>query len=231
MDNKAKIYYHDIGDYLDRDEKLRILADADGLQGVAWQVVTPNAKYDWINQRDECFDAFIEQLELWLKRYPDIVRIARIDPIDSPLNVAPDELAEIIEALVLHKDDLKGSLPVARTSLAEKDRLNQMTEDYSKELRRRYLSHTNSIQAFLADPLNEDLQKKYDTAAQEFNFKIITNRQDYQLFDAVMEHLFDVLFRDPILAKNRGLTRALLFYMYWNCDIGKTTEDENAETI
>jgi len=109
------------------------------------------------------FLAGVEQLELWLKRYPDIVKLAKIDPIDSPLNVAPNELAEIIEALVSHKEDLKGSLPVARTSLAEKDRLNQMTEDYSKKLRRRYLSHTNSIQDFLADPLNEDLQKKYDT--------------------------------------------------------------------
>jgi len=68
--------------------------------------------------------ADVKQLEFWLKHYPNIVRIAKIDPIDSPLNVAPDELAEIIEALVLHKDDLKGSLPVARTSLAEKDRLN-----------------------------------------------------------------------------------------------------------
>jgi len=106
-----------------------------------------------------------------------------------------------------------------------------MTEDYSKELRKLYLSHTNAIQAFLADPLNEDLQKKYDTAAQEFNFKIIAKRQDHQFFDAVMEHLVDVLFRDQILAKNKSLTRALLFYMYWNCDIGKTTEDENAEAI
>ena len=173
----------------------------------------------------------VEQLELWLKRYPDIVRLAKMDPIDSPLNVVPDELAEIIEALVLYKDDLKGALPVARTSLAEKDRLNQMTEDYSKELRRRYLSHTNSIQDFLADPHNEDMQKKYDTAAQEFNFKIIAKRQDFQFFDAVMEHLVDVLFRDPILTKNKSLTRALLFYMYWNCDIGKTTEDENVEAI
>ena len=170
--------------------------------------------------------AGIEQLEMWLKQYPSVVDVAKIDPIDSPLNVSPDELAEIIEALLSNRDALKGSLPVARTTLAEKDRLNQMTEEYSKNLRKNYLSYAESIRNFLANPLNEELQKKYDTAVEEFNLRIIAKRKDYQTFDAVMGHIIDILFRDPILTKNRRLTRAVLFYMYWNCDIGKTTEDE-----
>jgi len=55
----AEIYYHDIGDYLDRNEKLQILADADGLQGIDWQTITPNEKRDWINQRGNVFASFI----------------------------------------------------------------------------------------------------------------------------------------------------------------------------
>jgi predicted helicase len=38
---------------------LQILADANGLQGVAWQSITPNEKHDWINQRGDVFDTFI----------------------------------------------------------------------------------------------------------------------------------------------------------------------------
>ncbi len=37
-----------------------------------------------------------------------------------------------------------------------------------------------------------------------------------------MEYLIDLLFnRDPILRQHKRLTRVMLFYMYWNCDIGE----------
>ncbi len=42
-----------------------------------------------------------------------------------------------------------------------------------------------------------------------------------------MEYLIDLLFaRDPILRKreHKRLTRAVLFYMYWNCDIGEVVD-------
>ena len=53
------IHYRDIGDYLDREEKLKIVADAGGLTGVLWQIITPNEKYDWINQRDGTFSLLL----------------------------------------------------------------------------------------------------------------------------------------------------------------------------
>ena len=42
-----------------------------------------------------------------------------------------------------------------------------------------------------------------------------------------MEYLLDLLFdRDPILRQttHKRLTRAVLFYMYWNCDIGEVVD-------
>ncbi|WP_230956777.1 ABC-three component system protein [Xylella fastidiosa] len=49
----------------------------------------------------------------------------------------------------------------------------------------------------------------------------------------MVESLMDMLFnRDSVLAQSgyRSLTRALLFYMYWNCDIGKKVDNtEEAE--
>lgn len=61
----------------------------------------------------------------------------------------------------------------------------------------------------------------------EFQLKIIAKRKDYQTFDAVMEYLLDLLFaRDAVLRQTRHkrLTRAILFYMYWNCDIGEVAD-------
>jgi predicted helicase len=49
--------YRDIGDYLTREDKLRILGAQD-LESVPWEEITPNAEGDWINQRDQRFAEF-----------------------------------------------------------------------------------------------------------------------------------------------------------------------------
>ncbi len=56
---KAKIYYHDIGDYLTRKEKFAALKKFESIKNIEWQNIKPNDKYDWINQRDGVFDTFI----------------------------------------------------------------------------------------------------------------------------------------------------------------------------
>lgn len=66
--NPAKVglcalHYHDIGDYLDRDEKLNIVRTLGSIKGLyrdnKWKQITPNASHDWINQRDPAFETFI----------------------------------------------------------------------------------------------------------------------------------------------------------------------------
>ncbi|MFJ8620963.1 DEAD/DEAH box helicase [Streptomyces clavifer] len=63
-DSKAKatatgceLYYCDIGDNLDREAKLAKLG-SQSLVTVNWEKITPSAKGDWINQRDESYAAF-----------------------------------------------------------------------------------------------------------------------------------------------------------------------------
>ncbi|TDZ80143.1 Type III restriction enzyme, res subunit [Mycobacteroides salmoniphilum] len=51
------IHYRDIGDYLSRDDKLRILDSVDAT-AVDWQVLTPNKHGDWINQRDDNYGTY-----------------------------------------------------------------------------------------------------------------------------------------------------------------------------
>ena len=60
--SKAKIHYHDIGDYLSRENKLGILRDFGGIDSPAlrWQILEPNEHGDWINLRNELFDTFIQ---------------------------------------------------------------------------------------------------------------------------------------------------------------------------
>ncbi|WP_039944445.1 type ISP restriction/modification enzyme [Thermicanus aegyptius] len=54
----AEIYYHDIGDYLSREEKLARLKEYGHIGGVVWERIKPNKAHDWINQRSKDFEAF-----------------------------------------------------------------------------------------------------------------------------------------------------------------------------
>lgn len=58
---KAVIHYHDIGDYLTRDQKLKIIKDfkSVGSKKIVWENIVPNKKGDWINQRGDTFDNLI----------------------------------------------------------------------------------------------------------------------------------------------------------------------------
>jgi hypothetical protein len=168
----------------------------------------------------------VEQLELYLRQFPDVPGLANLDPVDSPLIVSPDELAIVVQGIADKQADIAHAIdmpPSERTTYEAKNALNNMSAEYAKELRKRYLKDTAQIRSFLAAPENLEILKSYEATAEEFQMKIIAKRKDFQNFDAVMEHLLDLLFqRDPILRqrKHKRLTRAVLFYMYWNCDIG-----------
>ena len=177
----------------------------------------------------------VEQLEMWLKQFPDVPLMADIDPVDSPLIVSPDDLAEVVQALSRHMETVRTAFdtpPTPRTPFDVKNHLNNMSAEYAKEQRRRYLKETAQIQRFLAAPENMALTRRYESVVEEFQLKITAKRRNYQPFDEVMNYLADLLFsRDPVLRQNRRLTRAMLFYMYWNCDIGKNGDAETDETL
>lgn len=61
QDTKAAIYYHDIGDYLSREQKLALVRKFKSVDSKAlkWQLIHPNEKGDWLNQRDGSFDESI----------------------------------------------------------------------------------------------------------------------------------------------------------------------------
>ena len=56
---KAKIMYHDIGDYLSREDKLKIISDFHDVSNLPMTQITPNEHGDWIRQRNDKFDTWI----------------------------------------------------------------------------------------------------------------------------------------------------------------------------
>ena len=59
----GQIFFHDIGDYLSRDEKLKAIQYYASVAGITaangWQSITPDEHGDWLQQRDDSFGKFI----------------------------------------------------------------------------------------------------------------------------------------------------------------------------
>lgn len=55
----CKLFYYDIGDYLSRGEKLKIIEDFRSINKIQWTGILPNEQGDWINQRSSGFDKLI----------------------------------------------------------------------------------------------------------------------------------------------------------------------------
>jgi predicted helicase len=58
---KATIHYHDIGDYLKREEKLEIIQDFGSVVNakMKWRRIKPDDSNDWLNQGSDVYDQFI----------------------------------------------------------------------------------------------------------------------------------------------------------------------------
>lgn len=61
--NQGQIHFHDIGDYLTKEEKLKIITRFGSIGGITkasgWQSITPDEHGDWLGQRDKAFDTFL----------------------------------------------------------------------------------------------------------------------------------------------------------------------------
>ena len=168
----------------------------------------------------------VERIEKYIKAFPSISIKVNINPFDSPLIVEPDEFANIILALSAQIHEIK-AVPIKdikRVGFESKNETNNLSEGYANNIKK-YVKHFGEIRAFLESPENEEYLNYYSLTAEEFEAKIIVFKGEMHTFDKVLEHLIAMLFsRDGDLAKNKKLTRTMLYYMYFNCDIG--TENE-----
>jgi predicted helicase len=59
----GQIFFHDIGDYLSREDKLGKVSDFASVAGITvncgWQTIEPDQHGDWLKQRDDSFGEFI----------------------------------------------------------------------------------------------------------------------------------------------------------------------------
>ncbi len=114
------VHYHDIGDYLSREEKLRRITEASSMAELPQEMLTPNGHGDWINQRDPAYRKF---MALGNKECADSVRVFDVYSLGVVTNRDP------------------WACNFSRAALAENmSRMisfyNEQRADYSKRLKR-----------------------------------------------------------------------------------------------
>jgi len=176
----------------------------------------------------------IDDLDRYIKSYPQVLGIADLDPMDMPLRVSSDDFADIIVALFKQQVIIRTATPPAdkilRVRFDSKNIINGLSKDYAEVILRNYLKYFGNIKKFLESPDNDEMLEKYGEVAAEFNLRIIEHRKEHQTFDQLLNYLLYILMnRDSDLRSHKKLTRVMLFYMYWNCDIGNEPNDSKTD--
>ncbi len=168
----------------------------------------------------------IMQLQNYCCAYSDYIKNLDFYPVDNaPLEVSPDLLSSVVEALVKQCSQLEDVEPDGdfnRVSYLEKNALNAVSKSCEENLNRRYLKYYSPIFKFLSYPANASLKARYNQAVGELQMKYIAKYEEGGTFPMIMDWLATWLTkRDYVLRSNPELARALLFYMYFSCDVGR----------
>ncbi|WP_274967723.1 type ISP restriction/modification enzyme [Succinimonas amylolytica] len=57
---KGKIYFHTVADYLTREQKLKEVSDYASISSMEWEEIVPDKHGDWLNLKDDTFENYIE---------------------------------------------------------------------------------------------------------------------------------------------------------------------------
>jgi len=97
----ATIHYHDIGDYLTRNQKLDIIKRFRSVRNIEWKEILPNEKNDWINQRDGFFDTLIpitgSKQSVFTKNIVGLTTARDAWDYNSSISIISDSIKRLIE--------------------------------------------------------------------------------------------------------------------------------------
>jgi len=56
--NEGSVYIHNVGDFLTREDKLKVVRESKSIEFIEWEKVTIDSYGDWVNQRDKNFENY-----------------------------------------------------------------------------------------------------------------------------------------------------------------------------
>lgn len=167
------------------------------------------------------------ELDRLVKRFPESVERADLNPAKAPADIDPQDLAEVITKLAQYKQELDELMegtelpPEHRVTPEEKNRNKGLRKDYFKRQIRPRMVDFPAIRSFLGHPDNQPYVRLYEDTASELEARLDAWTDPDVPYERLLETLINRLFgRDFDLRNNKQLTRTVVYYMYCNCDIG-----------
>ena len=120
--SKGEIRYFNIGDSLSRQEKISRISQLDSIQGIEnFELIKPNSKFDWLNQRNSDFNSLIK---LGNKRNNDALFIEYTGGIKTgrdawTTNFSKNTVIKSMENSIKYYQDNLGNLEVYNLSTNE----------------------------------------------------------------------------------------------------------------
>ncbi|NQT58531.1 MAG: hypothetical protein HQ557_06070 [Bacteroidetes bacterium] len=173
----------------------------------------------------------LETIQLFLKSYPDVVKLANLNKLLIPLDFYEEDIRDTIicftDSGYNSKDLMEIKDKFLKIPIKNKNRLNSLSEEYFDNVLKKSYVHFNKIESFLEDPINSEYKEKYENTVLDIQEKISIKRNDFAYFDDVLAYLYDKILDEcsDKLLKKRRFIRTFLHFMYATCDIGRKVVD------
>jgi hypothetical protein len=167
-----------------------------------------------------------EQIDTYLTDYPHIANQFGLDRFLEPLRFYEKDLREIIISFSEQRKNISTAAQDYLTSFTvidkeQKNKLNNLSRDYFNFITNRSLQYFEEIEKFLQNPKNDSYTRMYSNTISDLQAVIILERNRFNEFEHVIEHIVNVVVVDDELKKFREIARVFVHFMYFNCDIGK----------
>lgn len=144
--DKATIHYHDIGDYLSREEKLAIIKKfkSVGNKQMTWKTLQPNEHGDWLNQRNDIFDTYIPIFDKEEKPYFNLITLGVGSNRDVWVyNYSKGNLKSNIETFINAYSNHLQIAGITKENVGSKIDLDPTKISWSRGLRNSLIRNTN----------------------------------------------------------------------------------------
>lgn len=138
---RGRIFFHDIGDYLDREQKLAIIRSFQSIGGISekqgWTRIEPDGQNDWLNQRDSSFEVFIKIGDKKDRKdsslFENYTRGVETGRDAWVLNSSPDAVAKNMRAMIAqYNSDLTRIAELNNGEIPAEDVGSEVENDTSK---------------------------------------------------------------------------------------------------
>lgn len=138
-------------------------------------------------------------------------------------------IAKVVRTISKNLNDESVSDIIDRTTLAQKNILNNASDEFADFMISQYADEFSRITDLLSNPEYYELRKNYTSLVKHISLQLYHNRKLFCCLDDNLYNIIENEVRSDTVFEQGDLKvvlQILVHYMYWNCDVGKRINDK-----